>query len=136
MQSAAKQAQAAAASAEAGDVALEHVEEPDFLWVTPTPAVAGGASDGLVGVRPLLLFLSVLLAAFEGSSRRPAAYQKVAVEYREASLALLIGYAGHPDLPPHEVISLLPAWPLQSLAGYLTRCARRCLHEQRYSMLE
>merc|ERR1712217_316030 len=48
-----------------------------------------------------------------------------------------MGYAGHPDLPPDEVIGMLPAkWPLASLAGYFTKCARLCLHAKRASMLE
>merc|ERR1711862_529749 len=64
-------------------------------------------------------------------------YPKVSVEYREAALALLVAYVGHPDLPPHEVIGLLPAhWPLEGLAGYLSACARVSLHARRASMLE
>lgn len=52
-------------------------------------------------------------------------------------MALLTGYAGHRDLPPHQVIGLLPAdWTLDSLAGYLTKCARICLHSRRAGMLE
>merc|ERR1712110_1203448 len=84
-----------------------------------------------------MFFLTVLIEASVGAAERPSEFPKVATEYRDAVLALLMGYAGHPDLPPHEIIGVLPAdWPLDSLAGYLTKCARIYLHDRRASMLE
>jgi len=97
------------------------------------------AALGLIssGVRPLFIFLRVLLDACEGAANDPQAYPKVVAEYREATLALLTGYAGHHDLPPHEVVGLLPAdWKLESLAAYLTKCTHIGLHERRAGMLE
>mmetsp|Transcript_90974 Transcript_90974/g.253205 ORF Transcript_90974/g.253205 Transcript_90974/m.253205 type:complete len:1006 (-) Transcript_90974:131-3148(-) len=89
------------------------------------------------GIRPLMLFLLVLLDASVGAEQRPGEYRKVAAEYREAALSLLTGYAGHGDLPPSEVIGMLPAeWTLESLGYYLSKCARIGLHERRASMFE
>eukprot|EP00931_Biecheleriopsis_adriatica_P041032 TRINITY_DN23499_c0_g1_i1.p1 TRINITY_DN23499_c0_g1~~TRINITY_DN23499_c0_g1_i1.p1 ORF type:complete len:996 (-),score=246.12 TRINITY_DN23499_c0_g1_i1:28-2979(-) len=100
-------------------------------------AEALATSDASKRPRPLMLFLRVLLEASEAAAAKPENYRKVAAEYREAALALLLGYAGHNDLPPHEVVSALPShWTLEGVAGYLTKCARICLHEQRASMLE
>eukprot|EP00928_Gymnodinium_smaydae_P017545 TRINITY_DN16710_c0_g6_i1.p1 TRINITY_DN16710_c0_g6~~TRINITY_DN16710_c0_g6_i1.p1 ORF type:complete len:1102 (-),score=238.85 TRINITY_DN16710_c0_g6_i1:33-3338(-) len=93
---------------------------------------AGGAAPG-----PLMLFLQALLSACAGAEKDPTRYPKVASEYREAVLSLLVGYAGHHDLPPNEVIGLLPAdWTLDRLAGYLTKCTRILLHAQRAGMFE
>jgi len=87
--------------------------------------------------RPMMLFLQVLLGTFLGAEQRPGEYPKVAAEYKEAALSLLMGYAGHSDLPTHEVVGVLPAsWPLECLAGYFSKCARLCLHERRSSMFE
>lgn len=103
-------------------------------------AVACGISSARsteASAKPLKLLLGVLLQASSGAEQAPGNYPKIAAEYREAALSLLVGYAGHGDLPPHEVIGMLPAsWTLESLAGYLTKCARICLHERRASMLE
>lgn len=94
---------------------------------------AGAAPDA----RPLMFLLNVLIDASVGAAERPTEYPKTSSEYTEAALAFLMGYAGHPDLPPHEIIGLIPeGWALASLAGYFTKCARICLHERRASMLE
>ncbi|CAE8687186.1 unnamed protein product [Polarella glacialis] len=96
-----------------------------------------GREASLGGCRPLMLFLRVLLNAWEGAAARPEEYKKVAAEYREAALSLLMCYAGHRDLPATEVMGMLPSsWPLEALAEYLTKCARIYLHEQRAGMLE
>lgn len=104
-------------------------------------AVAGdimsGSSPEAGGKGPLIFFLMVLLDAAVGAELRPSEYRKVAAEYKDAALSLLMGYAGHGDLSPQEVIGLLPAaWPLDCVAGYLTKCARICLHGRRSSMFE
>ncbi|CAK8989769.1 unnamed protein product [Durusdinium trenchii] len=77
------------------------------------------------------------LEAHETAAEKPESYKKVSVEYRDAVLALLMGYAGHRDVPPNEVLGLLPShWTLEGVAEYLSQCARICLHQQRASMLE
>ncbi|CAJ1410745.1 unnamed protein product [Effrenium voratum] len=87
--------------------------------------------------RPLMLLLKILLEAHEGAAEKPEDYKKVTAEYREAALSLLMGYAGHRDLPPNEVLGVLPAhWSLEGVADYLSKSARICLHQQRASMLE
>jgi len=87
--------------------------------------------------RPLLLFLEALLAACGAAERQPLDYKRTAAEYKDAAIALLTGYVGHGDLPPHEVIGMLPeSWPLHGLAPYLAKCARMCLHQRRAGMLE
>merc|ERR1712151_1475768 len=46
-------------------------------------------------------------------------------------------HATHRDLPPLEVVTMLPPdWELAALSGYLSSAVRRCLHERRASMLE
>jgi len=110
-------------------------EQSNNLAVTALRNVAMGLAAK--GARPLLFFLQVLLAAYTGAQQNPQKYPKVAAEYRDATLSLLTGYAGHHDLPPHEVIGLLPDdWSLDSLAEYLTKSTRLCLHERRANMLE
>jgi len=100
-------------------------------------SVTTQATDSAGRTRPLMLFLRILLEAHEAASDRPEEYKKVAPEYRDAALLLLMGYAGHRDLPPNEVLAFLPAcWPLEVVSGYLSSCARICLHKQRASMLE
>eukprot|EP00434_Breviolum_minutum_P008919 symbB.v1.2.007862.t1/scaffold448.1/size203282/14 len=95
------------------------------------------AGEQSVRTRPLMLFVKILLDAHKGAEERPEEYKKVCAEYREAVLALLMGYAGHRDLPPNEVLGILPAhWTLEGVADYLSKCARVCLHQQRASMLE
>jgi len=95
------------------------------------------AGEQSVRTRPLMLFVKILLDAHKGAEERPEEYKKVCAEYREAVLALLMGYAGHRDLPPNEVLGILPAhWTLEGIADYLSKCARVCLHQQRASMLE
>jgi len=104
---------------------------------TELPEGPSGIAGEEGAPRPFMLFLQVLLDASQGAEQRPADYRKVAAEYKDAALSFLMGYAGHRDLPPHEVIGVLPAnWPLDSLAPYLAKCARACLHERRATMLE
>lgn len=111
-------------------------DDEDCAPTAATPGPKPGATAE-AGPRPLMVFLTVLLDASVGAEQRPAEYRKVAAEYREAALSLLTTYAEHHDLPPSEVVGMLPAdWPLESLAAYLTKSARLCLHEQRVSMLE
>lgn len=111
------------------------VAEGDGLGSTGGPSPSGAV--GSTSPRPLMQLLRVLLAAAEAADQRPAARRKVSAEYRDAALSLLTGYAGHRDLPPHEVIGMLPgSWSLEGLSGYLMKCARVCLHERRASMLE
>lgn len=87
--------------------------------------------------RPLMLLLKVLLDACVGAAQRPAEYRKVSAEYRDAALSLLMCYAGLCDLPPSDVIGVVPDdWTLEFLAPYLSKCARLCLHGQRSSLLE
>uniref|UniRef100_A0A7S1WGG0 Vacuolar sorting protein 39/Transforming growth factor beta receptor-associated zinc finger domain-containing protein n=1 Tax=Alexandrium catenella TaxID=2925 RepID=A0A7S1WGG0_ALECA len=110
-------------------------EEPTAAF-TPGPRPGATAAE-TGGERPLMAFFMVLLDASAGAAQQPGEYRKVPAEYRESALALLTTYAGHRDLPPEEVVAMLPAdWTLESLAGYLSKCARICLHEQRVSMLE
>ncbi|CAK9065480.1 Calcium-dependent protein kinase 2 (PfCDPK2), partial [Durusdinium trenchii] len=93
--------------------------------------------EATVRTRPLMLLLKILLEAHETAAEKPESYKKVSVEYRDAVLALLMGYAGHRDVPPNEVLGLLPShWTLEGVAEYLSQCARICLHQQRASMLE
>jgi len=104
-------------------------------------AAASGALNISTGcatpTKTLRLLLTVLLGAAEGAARNPERYPKVEAEYREAVLSLLMTYAGHGDLPPHDVLGILPpSWTLESIAAYLAKCARICLHERRVSMLE
>lgn len=100
-------------------------------------AASAAAGEPSARTRPLMLFLRILLDAHKWATERPEEYKKVSAEYREAILALLMGYAGHTDLPPNEVLGILPAnWTLEGVADYLSKCARICLHQQRASMLE
>jgi len=95
------------------------------------------ARDHAERARPLMLFLQILLKAHEGAAAKPEEHKKVAAEYRDAVLSLLMGYAAHRDLPPNEVLACLPAtWSLEGISDYLSKCARLCLHRQRASMLE
>ncbi|CAE7232670.1 TGFBRAP1 [Symbiodinium pilosum] len=95
------------------------------------------AKDPAEAARPLMLLLQILLEAHEGAAATPEDHKKVAAEYRDAALSLLMGYAAHRDLPPNEVLGCLPArWPLEGISDYLSKCARICLHKQRASMLE
>jgi len=109
----------------------------------------GGANDGerdaakqecasdASGVRPLLLFLKALLAAHRDVQLQRGKYRRTVAGYQEAVLALLTAYAAHRDLPPHEVMGLLPSdWPLAVLSGYLSKATRSAQHERRASMLE
>jgi len=87
--------------------------------------------------RPLILFLATLLCTWTAADQRVRVLPKVAAEYKDAAISLLMGYAGHSDLPPHEVLAILPdSWTLESLGGYLSKCARLHLHERRASLLE
>jgi len=96
---------------------------------------AGGAKTG--AAQPLMMLLRVLLDASVGAGQRQEDYPKGSVEYKTAALALMMGYAGHHDLPPHEVIGILPKdWALQDISSYLTKCARISLHEHRASLFE
>jgi len=101
-------------------------------------ALAGVSENGgSNGARPLLLLLGVLLDCASNAEKRVGSCPRAPVEYREAVVSLLVSYAGHPDLPPHEVIGMIPSdWALEKLSGYLTTCARLCLHQRRASMLE
>lgn len=96
-----------------------------------------GTGSGKDTLRPLMLLLQVLLTACEMSEKDPASFKKVTAEYKDAAQSLLMAYAGHRELPPHEVVGELPSgWTLECLAPYLTKCARVCLHDKRASMLE
>lgn len=89
------------------------------------------------GPRLLMFFLQVLLDASIGAEKEEGKYCRSSSAYQDAAISLLTSYAGHRDLPPHEVIGILPSgWTLAKLSDYLTRSARFCLHERRASMLE
>eukprot|EP00927_Polykrikos_kofoidii_P021216 TRINITY_DN20155_c0_g1_i2.p1 TRINITY_DN20155_c0_g1~~TRINITY_DN20155_c0_g1_i2.p1 ORF type:complete len:1007 (+),score=218.04 TRINITY_DN20155_c0_g1_i2:199-3219(+) len=96
-------------------------------------------AKGLVssGSKPLMLLFRVLLNALMGSEKDAKAYPKVKAEYGDAVMALITTYAGHSDLPPYEVVAMLPAdWSLDFTATYLTKATRICLHEGRAGKLE
>lgn len=112
----------------------------DYVLSAPSrhskPAVSSARTFGSSG-GSFMVFLEVLLKAHSGAEACPRNYPKVAAEYKEAVLALLMGYVGHPDLKPHEVLGVLPdCWPLECLAGYLSKCARESMHGRRASMFE
>lgn len=87
--------------------------------------------------RVLMLLLQALLNASAGAEQNSDKCRRSASAYQDAAISLLTAYAGHRDLPPHEVIGILPSsWTLAKLSEYLTRSARMCLHERRASMLE
>lgn len=82
--------------------------------------------------KPLMLLLRVLIDASAGAAEKTSPSR-----YQDAAIALLNAYAGHCDLPAHEVIDMLPStWTLSCLSSYLSRSARLCLHERRSSVLE
>eukprot|EP00811_Abedinium_folium_P002775 NODE_1254_length_2546_cov_4.906986.p1 GENE.NODE_1254_length_2546_cov_4.906986~~NODE_1254_length_2546_cov_4.906986.p1 ORF type:complete len:746 (-),score=241.14 NODE_1254_length_2546_cov_4.906986:309-2234(-) len=112
----------------------------DSAGDAPAPVADGSIVDGRRdfeegdGSRPLMVLLRVLLDAI---STEDSAQALPAEALDDAVIALLTAYAGHRDLPPHEVIGLLPpSWSLARLAGYLSKSTRLCLHERRASMLE
>lgn len=147
-----KASKSLAASAE--DVSIFCKEPP--LWAKPvafpggqpssatTSAMAeddneapGDNEDAAGAPRPFNMLLALLLRCFKAAVERPDEQRRSAAEYKEAALALLTTYATHRDLPPEEVLDLLPEdWDLAGLSSYLSRCMRACLHAQRAGILE
>mmetsp|Transcript_1359 Transcript_1359/g.3648 ORF Transcript_1359/g.3648 Transcript_1359/m.3648 type:complete len:679 (-) Transcript_1359:38-2074(-) len=86
---------------------------------------------------PLFLLLQALVDAHHAAQKGMGAYKRSADDYRSSSVHLLTTYAGHRDLPPGEVLKLLPStWTLANLAEYLSKAGRFAVHERRVSMLE
>lgn len=136
-----KRSQASASANEAdllGSTKMNQSDGMEPLGFNSASGIPGaGSGAGKEPVRPLMMLLQVLLEAYENSGKDPTRFKKVSAEYKDAVLILLMAYAGHWELPPHEVVNELPAgWALESLAPYLTKCARICLHDKRATMLE
>jgi len=119
-----RQAQTVAAASAGGD------EADPSLWKS-------APSTDAVQETPLFLLLRALVEAHSSAQQGVGAYKRSADEYRNSSVHLLTTYAGHPNLPPAEVLKLLPSsWTMASLAEYLTKAGRFALHERRVRMLE
>mmetsp|Transcript_105695 Transcript_105695/g.166894 ORF Transcript_105695/g.166894 Transcript_105695/m.166894 type:complete len:707 (+) Transcript_105695:41-2161(+) len=113
-----------------------HDEDQEFAKTT-VAMDESFAESGVGYPRPLMLFVKVLLEASVGAAEKLRDYLHPEKVYQEHAITLLTAYVGHRDLPPSEVIGMLPSsWTLSSLSVYLSRSARSCLHEKRATMLE